>query len=46
MKESGAGFSGSCVIEVLLVEARLGDREVDAVDVVPQTMEENTSKAR
>jgi hypothetical protein len=34
---SGAGLSGSCV-------AGFGDREVDAVDVLPQTIEEKPSK--
>jgi hypothetical protein len=29
-----------------LVEAELGEREVDAVGVVPQTIEENTPKVR
>ena len=43
MNANGAGFSGSWGVEV---EARLGDREMDAVDGVPQTIEENISKAR
>jgi hypothetical protein len=43
----GAGFSGSWVAKVWLDgPAGLGDREVDGVVGVPQTMEENKPKVR